>query len=796
MRIFLSILILLGMGGIVYADVPVPIAASYTAVNIAAVKANNLASKPSIRITGYYAAGDGGEGAFQSMGTTTCTDDGGSVIKDGANNCFKRANLNGSVQQFGITSSSIYDCSPITGTPWNGTTGCIGSTVKITATQAAAVAAGLTTVSTNGLILRFGQTATIAANVTWDFGASFPKNPNSTPGTVWLDHGVSIAYGSGSTLQNFTILPTWFMVNWPTGPVTLDDNYAVISSMVSNGDTAVTCGASGVATCTLRNGTIAGFDTGYDGQRFSNTVSNVQIDANVCFYYHNSGGTSTWNNLTCNPALEKNTSAVGAWTITSVTASTANPGLCELTLVTQGTGPIGDNQIQPGLYTWTSGLDQTTGGVNANGRHKVLLVSSSPLQIDLQGTSCTGSTLAGPTVTGTWTAGVSQIAVSSLAGISPFMRFSGSPTGIGPAYYVVGLWNAKNIITLSQPPTNSCTSCSLSLYGGATGTMSASCNLANGITDDNNGPCFLMSTQERVDAGGSPGGIAAGGTTCAVGFLIGGFVNVGDGNCATGDAAAAEKVAGISVVGSFSYGHVTAYHLSNAYQCSFTNAGMDAGRNLQDQTTSFVSVDGNFKGCSFSSIIANKVGAGMLFAPTGTNRACMNIWGGNLGKYDVESGCLQINSGSSNGGQIYVANAATNVLVNGLMPNADAYYEGAAARGVTNTSGALMATGQVQPFQIKSTAPTTFASATINDSAIIWPCDATAGNVVMTVPAGSAVSAQTFDVTKIDSSSNTCTITLASGETFPNGSASVVLATRGSDLTFTNTNGLLSWTIN
>ena len=73
-------------------------------------------------------------------------------------------------------------------------------------------------------------------------------------------------------------------------------------------------------------------------------------------------------------------------------------------------------------------------------------------------------------------------------------------------------------------------------------------------------------------------------------------------------------------------------------------------------------------------------------------------------------------------------------------------------------------------------------------AASIWTCDASAGNVNITVPPGTSFENRTLSIRKTDTSANTCAITMSSGDTL-DGASSYLLNTVNAGIVFTNDNG-------
>jgi hypothetical protein len=75
-----------------------------------------------------------------------------------------------------------------------------------------------------------------------------------------------------------------------------------------------------------------------------------------------------------------------------------------------------------------------------------------------------------------------------------------------------------------------------------------------------------------------------------------------------------------------------------------------------------------------------------------------------------------------------------------------------------------------------------------------WPCNAAAGNVTLTVPLGSANVNQEFDIKKVDSTTNTCTVVPSGSDTI-DGQTSQIILHQYDDLTIKNANGASTWYI-
>jgi hypothetical protein len=89
---------------------------------------------------------------------------------------------------------------------------------------------------------------------------------------------------------------------------------------------------------------------------------------------------------------------------------------------------------------------------------------------------------------------------------------------------------------------------------------------------------------------------------------------------------------------------------------------------------------------------------------------------------------------------------------------------------------------------------TVSSNTTLDGTAQLWPCDATLGPIVITVPFGSLFPNQIWDVKKIDVTAHACTIQMSGSDTL-DGSSSWALSVPNQDITINNSQGTTIWYI-
>jgi hypothetical protein len=113
--------------------------------------------------------------------------------------------------------------------------------------------------------------------------------------------------------------------------------------------------------------------------------------------------------------------------------------------------------------------------------------------------------------------------------------------------------------------------------------------------------------------------------------------------------------------------------------------------------------------------------------------------------------------------------------------------------GYLPTTGGAM-TGALTTVALNMTvAATKTSDATLDASAQMWPCDASSGMVVLTVPAGSGIPYREYDVVKTDPSTNVCRIAMTGSDRLE-GASTVDLTLENQVITFRHA-GSTKWYI-
>jgi hypothetical protein len=675
---------------------------------------------------------DGGEGLFVASGScATNSDDGGYKIVDsytgggsGTGTCWYRQNINGDLRQFGATKGSKYDCSGGGISSSAGANGCTSNPADGTVStpnilnnaEQAAEKAGIHRLTASGIQIYLSGAFSLDGSMTLEGGVGSPDVSNHTidsPGTIWTTDtlgATALTLGSGSVLRNAAVMPHWIgqnLYDWGVlGDITYLDQQQILSDMVNTGQTGIACNNPN---CDVRNAVVAGYDTAVDASGQGTLLEDVVADGNACIYFHDSGAGTHWRNLTCGPKATSDGVSEEYFNVTAVSEDLSGSHRCQLTVsVPSGQPSSWLSDINTNYYAWVSGLDAST-AANANGRWKPYSVTivGSTATVVLKSSLCTasGSTLNGPTATASYTAATQTIQLASgtpatdIANIKVGQTVTG--TGI-PANTVVRAVSVSTgctapasgtciLVGISNAVTSSQTSTSVTFSSLSYSGLTPDCIIATG--GGSTGHCLMLTSQERIDAGTSNGGLAAGGVGCATAFLIGSF-NVAATPpyaCQTGMGATG-KTAGFDLLSPFCYAFAVCYHLANAYNTRLISAGMDATRNLNDDDTAFGIVDGSFKGVSIIGGKVGKGGAGLVVNPSGTDKGCVTVSSQNLSGYEVDQGCL-LGDGLDAAGILIVSDNALAVQVSGYAPNLRVYKQDATgahlASAITDTSGAL-----------------------------------------------------------------------------------------------------------
>lgn len=204
----------------------------------------------------------------------------------------------------------------------------------------------------------------------------------------------------------------------------------------------------------------------------------------------------------------------------------------------------------------------------------------------------------------------------------------------------------------------------------------------------------------RVDAGGSAGGIAAGGTGNATGVHVGGPAAKG--------LPVSDKVAGFTCTDCFVYDHTMFFHVENSNETKLQDIRTDSEGSTDNANQYILVADGQVNNIHWNGIKAAKGGTALLINinyPNNSDRGCVTWTGASVastaGTYpvvDVEQGCWRMLNGVANSNGVnFIANNALQARFDVYMPNTTMIYEGADAEAATCTVGSVLAGGYVCP---------------------------------------------------------------------------------------------------
>lgn len=168
----------------------------------------------------------------------------------------------------------------------------------------------------------------------------------------------------------------------------------------------------------------------------------------------------------------------------------------------------------------------------------------------------------------------------------------------------------------------------------------------------------------------------------------------------------------------------------------------------------------------------------------------------NDGQNSVENigGCLElVNFYQAQQKNVFIGgNAGPTSISNSDFVGMSFFYENAAAMNAVSGCGNALI--PQQPWNCVPVVQSTSAGANVimDASAEVWPCDATSGPTSLVVPAGSTMPNHKFEVKKIDTTSNICTVIMASGDTI-DGASEYLLSSLNQGIAFSNVNGTAAW---
>ena len=179
-----------------------------------------------------------------------------------------------------------------------------------------------------------------------------------------------------------------------------------------------------------------------------------------------------------------------------------------------------------------------------------------------------------------------------------------------------------------------------------------------------------------------------------------------------------------------------------------------------------------------------------------------------LNMFENIGGCLSLVGIQAPAGKnIFIGHNATFTQITGSELSLSPFgFEDATAFATLKGCGNFLEAIGQSCFGQNVIAPTATASITLDGSAEIWPCDASAGTVELTVPQAGTVPGSTqtppagtvgpkYTVKKVDSSANACVVAMSGSDTL-DGATSYLLTTLNQGVTFINTPLTTFWSSN
>lgn len=601
---------------------------------LAALVGSNWTSKQTLYVDGGLKNNDGFQGTFnlQSACPLGAVDGGFTCINDSVGNHFVRSGFDGSIQQGGVLQGSAYDCSSVTGV---GHTACTRVDSVFTKLQAALVFYGKNIAYFHGMVMAFHSSAVLATNLSADCEAGDLGKHSSDgiyvdiPGTIYLDHSASLKHALRSGgWSHCNVVSDAYATAYPLITIRKQiDFWGNNGTVVANGDTAVVCDTAG---CSDHDLMMIGFDTCYQNSTSGNAIGdNYQGDCNVGFAGFHNLGTRKFSNF---DFYQFTTHGVNG--VTDGAGGTSfNDGNSEWwtpsNIVNDGTGQC---KVQ---VTDHSTADMHTGDI--------IVIANLPSRESCEGQwivtksgsdmILNGSSYVGPTPTGSFTSGTNTIYnISDMSNIYFGQTITGV-AGITNGSVVVGIDVISNFVAIQcGDVTVSCvtgTSAAVSIPF-ANDTTSAfvvsTCIPTGGFT------CIWLSSQSRLTAGNSAGGVQAGHiATC---IMLGGS-NISD------------KDVGINLYDPHCYSFATQLHVQNSRVTNIIGLGGDTeGKTdnfaqigmLFDGEDDVIKVEGHFLG---------KLGKAVIVNTTSSNAKAIHINEFNTDASSAEMTALEFDAGSA-----------------------------------------------------------------------------------------------------------------------------------------------------
>lgn len=595
--------------------------------------------------------GDGAAGLFVNEHTTSCTDNGGSVLQDSGDNCFRRQNVNGDLRQWGFTKNSRYDVYRPMGTFAD----TDDAAPRLNNVLPLLVELGIKTFHTNGVSLRFEHTLVIPAGAA--FTCDTPPANNAAhaeyrglPGSLVIAHGKVIDAQTNNDAEVYgcaVLIPEWYADPANAGdyipdgkiftPPTQGDEYSyddlerIRANMVLGGDVALRAGSG----AKIHDISIMGFDNClYLFGASQSLISNVNLDCSIGLYSFEGGGNTALRDVRSVSFLTRQTSTSNSayWDITNIEAS-ADPehlGACELTLdsVNEEDFPLGliknseavpDGRGDPYFYpAWVARLKDAgisclsagTGRFGNDAGWNVEIVNDDPeeFKVVLVGSKYAASNNRVAT-RADWNARTGVLRITgSIANLAVGMKVDLNDDGEEDAR-IVGIVQRctgpdpddgyNGCVVVSPAPLTASPGQPASVTVKFWNPEDVFVAASEPCDGDTKGYCFFLNAAQRPVAGNSDAGKASArlpasrGGQFGAGFLI-------------------DTAAGLRAVNTFSFGHYYGYAIIDSNSCSFFQEGGDSNGELDAGNDVFMYVVGSSSGCTFVGNKNGKSGASIV----------------------------------------------------------------------------------------------------------------------------------------------------------------------------------------
>lgn len=704
-------LIILGALSAVSPALAVQPTAHFSLPSVAAMKAQNLSSKPSISIDSYYGDGMGGGGDF-TLQSTPCTEDFGNCIHDGAGHSFVRDKLSGDLHQYGAVKGSVYDCSPTTG---HGIAGCTRADTIYAALAAAAVARGVPEITTGAVQVAFAHSPIVPSKTSLTCGAVYQGKNNDTglfndlPGSIYLDHGATVTNAAGSGVHHCNIIHAHYASSAPWTTIRQQiDYWGATGTAVTDSDTGLLCDVTG---CNNHDLFIAAFDTGYQSSHSGEGAHNaIKVDGNI--------GLASWHNLGHRSYKQ--------WESFPYTTHSLNG-------VTAGDGSTTWNDANSEWWTITGIVDDGTGKckIQSTEHSTADIHTGDQILIDNLGSrdSCAGiwtvtksgsdlilngSVYAGLTTTGDFVPG--RNIIRNIAGDMRGVWAAQTITGVS------GIEAGSQVIHVTADGKFVSIDCADHVCITGTGT-GVSIHFANDTTSafnsihcDGTGPgtCMWLEAQTRHVAGNSVGGQKAG--HIATSYMIGGP----DGS---------DQDVGFFGEDLHSYARQRQLHVQNSKNGVIVSLGGDTDGNTNDRSQIGALFDGDDTTWEVNGHDVGKLGTALEVNITNSAQRAVHYINAGADATDGDFNAAELLDGSvifegnhGTAGAVMVGHLTGPIFANSnLLPNGDWYYENETANGMVMGGANAFASGYVPTMNNNSasaktvmTGSVTVGSATIS----------------------------------------------------------------------------------